>query len=435
MKTNLSNSKDKKMCGLSHNWLIIVTTSIGLTISGCVPPVNHATGERLGKQEISMNSGKFIPRSNKMKREKTNNNKINSNDESLEYDSNNNDAKAVTEFEKKLLGKKQEVNLLYDDSKEEKKLPSLKEQIEKLDQKQIILEESIDGLKENIYEIKEMLGNIDNVQHHPTTGKLQNSKNEKNNAYGNTFIIESEEEIDDVLMEKTKEIAKNNTTNNVSSNNHQKNNSHQKAERKDLSQKEIKPKTLAAKHNTNNNRNNNTNANTKAKPKPAANNTNNDDSNDNSIESDEKINVVKTNVINDVNEKSEKEEVASNLISQSTVNFSDVINKIAKKEFNSAIKQINEILKSSKDSYILSNCNYWLGECYFNQKDYAKAISYFKNVLASKSDKKDIAQARIAEAYVRVGKTEEAKTAYQLLLRDYPKSSQIPTARKMLQQL
>jgi TolA-binding protein len=424
MKTNLSNSKNKKVCRLSHNWLIIVTTSIGLTISGCVPPVNHTTGERLGKQEISMNSGKFIPRSSKMKREKTNNNKINSNDESLEYDSNNNDAKAITEFEKKLLGKKQEVNLLYDDSKEEKKLPSLKEQIEKLDQKQIILEESIDGLKENIYEIKEMLGNIDNVQHHPSTGKLQNSKNEKNNAYENTFIIESEEEIDDVLIEKTKEIAKNNTNNNVSNNNHQKNNSHQKAERKDLSQKEIKPKTLAAKHNTN--------TNTKAKPKPAANNTNNDDSNDNSIESDEKINVVKTNVVNDVNEK---EEVASNLISQSTVNFSDVINKIAKKEFNSAIKQINEILKSSKDSYILSNCNYWLGECYFNQKDYAKAISYFKNVLASKSDKKDIAQARIAEAYVRVGKTEEAKTAYQLLLRDYPKSSQIPTARKMLQQL
>ena len=414
MKTKVPNPNNKRKCGLSHNWLIIVTTSIGLTITGCVPPINHTTGERIGKQEITMYSGKFVPRSSKTKREKTLQNKINSEEELIENELFDNDDKSITEFEKKLLKKKQDENSLNENSKQEKKLPSLKEQIEKLDQKQIMLEESIDGLKENIYEIKEMLGNMDNIQRYPTTGKEQNSKSktksEKSNIYESTFIIDSDEEIDDSLIEIMEGLDI--PSDEATSNNQQKNNP-QKTEKKKVEAPkkiEVKPKTIV--------KNNNANATTseKSKSKPVANNAEN-------------------SVDEPATSASEKEEAASNVVSQSTANFSDIINKIAKKEYAAAVKQINEIQESSKDPNVLANCNYWLGECYFNQRDYAKAIACFKSVLASNIDKKDVAQSRIAESYVRVGKTEEAKIAYQTLLRDFPKSSQIPTARKMLQQL
>ncbi|MPN29634.1 hypothetical protein SDC9_177087 [bioreactor metagenome] len=92
-------------------------------------------------------------------------------------------------------------------------------------------------------------------------------------------------------------------------------------------------------------------------------------------------------------------------------------------------------MKLTKEETIIADCHYWLGECSFNQRDYSKSIAHFRNALIGNTDKKDIAQARIAESYIRVGKTEEAKIAYQNLLRDYPKSSQTPKAKKMLQQL
>jgi len=55
--------------------------------------------------------------------------------------------------------------------------------------------------------------------------------------------------------------------------------------------------------------------------------------------------------------------------------------------------------------------------------------------LGSQFDKKDVAQSRIAESYLRVGKNDEARVAYQTLLREHPKSTHSPKAKKMLQQL
>jgi len=116
-------------------------------------------------------------------------------------------------------------------------------------------------------------------------------------------------------------------------------------------------------------------------------------------------------------------------------NFSEVISKIAKGDYNNASKIINDKLKQTKDPAIISNCNYWLGEISFNQRDYAKSIAYFNAALENNSDKKDIAQARIAESYFRVGKNEEAKTIYKKLLKEHPQSTHSARAKKMLQQL
>jgi TolA-binding protein len=76
-----------------------------------------------------------------------------------------------------------------------------------------------------------------------------------------------------------------------------------------------------------------------------------------------------------------------------------------------------------------------LGEISYNQRDYAKSIEYFQQTLDVNFDKRDVAHARIADSFMRVGKKEEAKVAYQTLLQQYPRSSYSPKAKKMLQQL
>jgi len=115
--------------------------------------------------------------------------------------------------------------------------------------------------------------------------------------------------------------------------------------------------------------------------------------------------------------------------------FTEVISKIAKGDYNAASKIINDKLKQANAPIVISNCNYWLGEISFNQRDYAKSIVYFNAALTNNCDKKDIAQVRIAESYFRIGKNEEAKIAYQNLLKEHPKSTHSPKAKKMLQQL
>ncbi len=108
----------------------------------------------------------------------------------------------------------------------------------------------------------------------------------------------------------------------------------------------------------------------------------------------------------------------------------------SEKNYSQAIDKFKNSLSKSKDSNINSDCNYYIGECYFALKDYDNALSHFnKSVNSGNSKKKDNAQLMIAEANVRAGKVAEAKTAYQSLIKNYPESELIAKAKKMLQQL
>lgn len=119
----------------------------------------------------------------------------------------------------------------------------------------------------------------------------------------------------------------------------------------------------------------------------------------------------------------------------SDINLSEINALVIKGDYANATTQIKKILNSAKDHTTIANCNYLLGECAFNQKEYAQAINYYKQAIAKNTSNKDSAQAKIAESYMRVGKTSDAKIEYQKLLIDYPRSIYSATAKKMLQQL
>ncbi len=108
----------------------------------------------------------------------------------------------------------------------------------------------------------------------------------------------------------------------------------------------------------------------------------------------------------------------------------------ADKNYSQAIDKFKNTLTKTKEANVVSDCNYFTGECYFALKDYDNALLHFnKTISAGNGNKKDNAQLMIAEANVRTGKVTEAKSAYQNLIKFYPESELIAKAKKMLQQL
>ena len=117
--------------------------------------------------------------------------------------------------------------------------------------------------------------------------------------------------------------------------------------------------------------------------------------------------------------------------------FKLAMNEFQQKDFNSTIKQLNDIIRENPGKVVVVHCHYWMGESYYGLKQYGEAVLCFKKVLHEKGiqEKKPDAQIMIAESFIRSGETNAAKDAFRKLISDYPKCEYVPRARKMLQQL
>lgn len=80
---------------------------------------------------------------------------------------------------------------------------------------------------------------------------------------------------------------------------------------------------------------------------------------------------------------------------------------------------------------IEDNVHYWLGESQFAQKKFKDAIASFEKVLGMRvSEKKADAQFMIAQSHQRLGDKKSAKSAYEKVVKDYPTSDKVRTAKQ-----
>ncbi len=95
-----------------------------------------------------------------------------------------------------------------------------------------------------------------------------------------------------------------------------------------------------------------------------------------------------------------------------------------------------EALKIGPSGKYADNCQFWVGECYFNLKHYARAIANYKKVFSyTNTDKADDAQMRIAICYSRLGDNDQAVVEFKNLLKIYPHSEYEKEAKKYINQL
>ncbi|MEJ2202376.1 MAG: tol-pal system protein YbgF, partial [Desulfuromonadaceae bacterium] len=100
--------------------------------------------------------------------------------------------------------------------------------------------------------------------------------------------------------------------------------------------------------------------------------------------------------------------------------------------FEPAIQGFSSFLRQNAHSEYAGNAQYWLGECYYSQHQFAQAINEFQRTVERypQGNKTPDALFKMASALHQLGQTGRAEEALQILRSHYPDS---PAARKSLE--
>jgi tol-pal system protein YbgF len=99
------------------------------------------------------------------------------------------------------------------------------------------------------------------------------------------------------------------------------------------------------------------------------------------------------------------------------------------KQFEAAIKEFRAILNAPFSHPLKDNAQYWLGECYYAQAQYKRALAEFERIPLRypKGNKALHAQVKMAYCYVQLGQREQARTLLTRLVQTHP---QDPAVRR-----
>ena len=102
--------------------------------------------------------------------------------------------------------------------------------------------------------------------------------------------------------------------------------------------------------------------------------------------------------------------------------------------YQSAIYGFESFLQRFPNNSYASNAQFWLGDCYFNQQQYAMAIQEFNRVISDYQGaaKSPDALYKIAVAHLQLGAPEDARNAIDILNQRYPKSSATQKAQELV---
>jgi tol-pal system protein YbgF len=118
------------------------------------------------------------------------------------------------------------------------------------------------------------------------------------------------------------------------------------------------------------------------------------------------------------------------------VDYQNALDAFNKKWYAQAASTFKSLVQADRNHKLADNAQFWLGECYYAQKQFENALAEFEKVFAyPKSNKGDAAQLKIGLCWLQLGKTEEAKEQLVRLLSTYPSSEHVPRARIILENI
>lgn len=109
---------------------------------------------------------------------------------------------------------------------------------------------------------------------------------------------------------------------------------------------------------------------------------------------------------------------------------------LSERQYDRAIQQFRTFQRKNPNSELADDAQYWIGEGYFEQKDYNRAILEFNDVLKyRRGDRIPAALLRQGQAFLEIGDKTDARLIWQKLVNDHPNSEQAKEARERLQNL
>lgn len=116
--------------------------------------------------------------------------------------------------------------------------------------------------------------------------------------------------------------------------------------------------------------------------------------------------------------------------------YEEALNRFHGKRYNEAIQGFTALLAQFPTHSLASNCQYWIGECYFGMGEYGRAVEAFDLVLSyQRSLKQDDALLMLGRAYLKLGQTENARLSLNRLIKEFPASEFVTKAEQLLSKI
>lgn len=102
-----------------------------------------------------------------------------------------------------------------------------------------------------------------------------------------------------------------------------------------------------------------------------------------------------------------------------------------------AIRQFTQFLQYYQGSDLADDAQYWIGDCFYNQKQYNQAVGAFEQLLigSPRSNKAPAALLRIAFARLGLNDAKNARTYLERVIAEYPNAEEASLARMRLETL
>ena len=116
--------------------------------------------------------------------------------------------------------------------------------------------------------------------------------------------------------------------------------------------------------------------------------------------------------------------------------YAAALQLLRQEDYDPAVQQFRNFQRSYPTSEMADDAQYWIGESYFIQQDYNRAILEFNDVSKYyRGDRRPDALVRQAEAFLEIGDRTDARLILRKVIEDYPLSDVIPQAQSLLQRL
>lgn len=114
--------------------------------------------------------------------------------------------------------------------------------------------------------------------------------------------------------------------------------------------------------------------------------------------------------------------------------YQGAVDQLMAGDYGGAVTAFEGFLTVHADSQYAGNAMYWLAETYYQQERTSDALAAYGQLVATHPSHAKVPEASLKSAFIldEQGKRQEAVTALQAILRDYPGSSVEPLARQRL---
>lgn len=103
-------------------------------------------------------------------------------------------------------------------------------------------------------------------------------------------------------------------------------------------------------------------------------------------------------------------------------------------KYEEARQGFQNYLKAYPRSEYAANAQFWLAECYYNEKNYEQAVLEYEKVITGYPGSNKIPYALLKQglAFLQLGDKTSARAVFQTLIKDYPNTNQASIARAKL---